>query len=421
MPNIYIETYGCSNNQAESEIMAGLLKISGFEIVKNIENSDLIILNSCWVKHVTELKLLSRLKQIQDNYPDKKIIVGGCAPEIGYNKIIDTAPNASIISTNQIKKIVSVARRTLNGERVEYIGKKKEVKLSLPRIRRNPIVAIVPILSGCKGECSYCCVKNAKGELFTYPEEMILEEVKNSVKGGCKEIWITSQDNAAYDNLPELLDKITSLKGNFFVRIGMMNPDNVKPILKDLIKSYRDKKIYKFLHLPVQSGDNQLLKEMKREYSVNDFKEIVKEFRNNFNLQLWTDVIVGFPRETQEQFENTIKLLNEIKPDWTNISKYGARQYTLASQLKPLKSEIVKQRSKQASELVGRLSLEKNKQWLDWSGYVLISEKTRNGFIGRNYAYKPVLTKGRLGENLKVKITDALITCLIGKPLYAES
>jgi len=428
MSNIYIETYGCSVSQAESEIMAGLLEQAGFNIIKNEKYADLIMIVTCYVKSPTEQRILFRIKQLKESYPNKKLIIAGCMPEGIYKKLVDIAPKAGLVSTHHVKKIAQAVKKTLEGKRVEYLGKSEEVKLCLPRIRRNPVIDIVPISSGCDSSCSYCCVRFAKGNLFSYPKQMITKEIENSVRQGCKEIWITSQDNASYVyngiKLPELLNEVSKIPGKFFTRIGMMNPNNVKNILSDLISAYRNEKIYKFLHLPVQSGDNEILKSMNRNYKVEDFEKIVKAFEENFKLQLWTDIIVGYPGETKEQFEKTIKLIKKIKPDWVNVSKFGARPATEAAKLKPLSSHIIKERSKTASELVEKISLEKNKKWIGWEGKILIIERGKkpSQWIGRNFAYKSVIVNENnisLGSILKVKIINALSSGLLGQPLYA--
>jgi len=429
MPNVFIQTYGCSENFGESEIMAGLLTKSGFDIVKNIENADVIILNTCYVKSPTEQKILFRIKDVQEKYPDKKLIIAGCMVEAAYRKVLDIAPEASLISTHYMTDVSRTAKKTLEGKKVELIGKKKEVKLCLPKIRKNPIIDIVPISSGCTGYCTYCSVKLAKGDLFSYPEDKILKEIEIATKQGCKEIWLTAQDTAAYGmdddkGLPELLKSISKIPGNFSVRVGMMNPKNVKDILPDLISAYRNKKIYRFLHLPVQSGDNEILRSMNRGYKVEDFENIVKAFEENFKFQLWTDVIVGYSDETQEQFEKTIKLIEKIRPDWVNISKFGIRPGTEAAKLKPLSSHIIKKRSKIASELVRKISLEKNKEWIGWEGKILITERGKipGQWIGRNFAYKPVIVNEKnilLGDILKIKVINALSSGLLGQPLYA--
>jgi len=412
MPNVYIKTYGCSANQSESEIMAGLLEKANYTVVGNVNNADLIIVNTCWVKQVSEQKIIFYLKDIQNKHPDKKIIVTGCAPEAAYKKIVDTSPNASLVSTHHVTKIAQAVQKTLEGKRVEFLGESKEIKLCLPKIRKNPVINIVEISRGCNGNCTYCATKLAKGRIFSFPKEKIIEEIKNSINQGCKELWLTAQDTACYGfdengvRLPELIKEITKISGNFFVRSGMMNPNNVLPILSELLSAYRNEKIYKFLHLPVQSGDNEILGKMNRSYRVEDFEKIVKNFEENFKFQLWTDVIVGYPNETKEQFERTIELINRIKPDWVNVSKFGARAETEAAKLKPLPSDVVKERSRIASEVVRKISLEKNKEWIGWTGKILISEKGKKAgqWIGRNFAYKPILIERK--ENLSGKFTE---------------
>ncbi len=411
---IYIETYGCSANQADSEIMAGLLERAGHELVGS-DNADIVIINSCIVKEPTEHRFLFRLKQVQN-----RLIIAGCGPEGIYEKIAEVAPTASLVSTHHITEIAQVVEEVLRGNRVELLGKSKGIKLCLPRMRRNPVVGIVPIASGCNSLCSYCCVRLVKGELFSYPKEKIIEEVSSAVRHGCREIWITSQDNSCYGfdteggNLPELLNSVSQIDGKFLVRIGMMNPKNVTKILPELIESYKSEKIYKFLHLPVQSGSNDVLKKMNRGYTVEDFKKIVSAFRREIpRLQLWTDVIVGFPDESEADFLATTELLKEIQPDFVNISKYGVRENTMSAKMKQVPTEIKKQRSRAITELVKGISLEKNKEWLGWEGDVLITEHKENGQLGRNFAYKPIIVNSNeVGKFVKAKIVD---TNLVGE------
>ena len=410
--NIYIETYGCSVSLSESEIITGLLEQAGFNVVRNEKIADLIIVVTCYVKTPTEQRILFRLKELQEKYPDKKLIISGCMPEGIYRKLVDIAPDASLVSTHHITKIVKSVKKTLEGKRVEFLGESDEVKLCLPKIRKNSLIGIVPISSGCNSNCSYCCVRIAKGKLFPYPKNEIIKEVSNAINQGCKEIWITSQDNASYKGLPELMNEISRVPGNFFVRIGMMNPNNVLSMLPDLIKAYKNYKVYNFLHLPVQSGDNEILRRMNRVYNIGDFEKIVKEFEENLNYQLWTDVIVGFPGETEEQFNNTLELIKRVKPDWVNISKYGARPDTPASKLKQLNPKVMNKRSLILSNLVREISLEKNKKWIGWKGKILISKrgKKENQWFGRNFAYKPILIEEKnkvLGKFLDVKVKGA--------------
>ncbi len=324
-------------------------------------------------------------------------------PTVESELIKKLRPDASLVGVHHIKDILKAVNK-----HTKLITRKKEVKLCLPKIRKNKIISIVQISEGCKGNCTYCIVKLVKGELHPYPANKILEEIKASIKDGCKEIWLTSQDSAAYPNLPKLLNKITKLKGDFKLRLGMSNPNNVLPILDKLIKVYSSDKIFKFLHIPVQSGNNKVLKAMNRYYTVNDFKKIIKEFRKAFpRITISTDIICGFPTETEEQFNDSLKLIKEIKPDVLNISRFWPRPGTKAEKMPQIPSWITKERSKKLTKLFNKIALENNKKWINWQGKILIDEKGKNNtWIGRNLYYKPVIVKGnyKLGQEINVKI-----------------
>ena len=191
---------------------------------------------------------------------------------------------------------------------------------------------------------------------------------------------------------------------------------HVKNIVNELIESYKSEKIFKFLHLPVQSGSDHVLKMMNRGYSVKDFKNVVKNFRKKFPLlTLSTDVIVGFPEESNEDFQKTIDLMKEVKPDIVNVSKFGARPKTKAAKMKQLSRKIINERAKKIVEVIEKMKLENNKKWLNWKGEILIDEKgKKGGMIGRNFTYKPILTEGKLGSFHKVKINKVHPTFLVG-------
>jgi len=421
---VYIETYGCASSQNDSEIMAGLLS-EKFEIVNDIEQANVVIINTCTVKRTTENKLRFRIKEVSEKYPEKKLVIAGCMPEAQPNLVKELAPDASLLSTNRIKEIVSVVEKTLKNEKCELLGKVKHEKTNLPKIRKNPVVDIIEICSGCDYACTYCITKLAKGSTFSYSSETILRQMRCSLASGVKEFWITGQDISAYNyngmKLPDLLEFIEKhLHGKYFIRLGMMHPSNVKSMLRELIGAYKSDHIFKFLHLPVQSGSNTILEKMKRDYTVSEFKKIVSSFRKSIpEITVWTDVIVGFPEETEEDFKKTLKLIEDIKPDFVNVSRYSVRPGTVAARMKQLPTEILKERSRKASEIVNKISLEKNQEWIGWEGEVLIDEFNENKrtWIGRNFAYKPVVldSKLKLGDIVKVKIVSAERTHLLGE------
>lgn len=413
---IYIETYGCSSSKSDSEIMAGLLS-RNFKIADKIERADIVIINTCIVKTRTENKMTTRIRNIQEKYPKKKLIIAGCMPEAEYELVKRIAPSASLISTNMINEIEKVVRKTVKGERIELIGKEKSSKVRLPKMRKNPVIDIVEICSGCNHNCSYCITKFAKGSLCSYSNAEIIREIKTAYENGCKEFWITGQDVAAYNysakKLPSLLKEIIDkVDGNYFLRLGMMNPASVLPILNELIEVYKDRHIFKFLHLPVQSGSNKILKGMKRDYSASDFRKIISKFRKAIpEITIWTDIIVGFPDENEEDFQKILSLIKNTKPDFVNVSRFGARPNTMAAKMKQLPVVARRERSKIVSKLVDKISLEKNRKWLNWSGPVLIDEYNshKKTWIARNYAYKPIAVSGNFisGQLADVKVIKA--------------
>src|SRR3989338_8391329 len=280
MPNIHFITQGCSSNLRESEIMMGLLDNSGYNIVNDENQADVNIVNICTVKgDTTALREIRRLKKLN---PDKKLIVAGCITESIVPKIKNIDEEASFVNTHNLGKISSVVESSLNGTVLELLDKKYESKVNLPSIKKNPIIGIVPILNGCNYFCTFCSTKLVKGKLFSYPMDAIRQDVKSHLKAGCKEIWITSNDTGAYmieqggkQKLVELLEQILSVPIDFKLRLGMMNPGNSITILDELIEIYKHPKMFKFLHIPIQSGNNEILKLMNRKYTIEDFVQVV--------------------------------------------------------------------------------------------------------------------------------------------------
>ncbi len=423
MKKIYIETYGCSSNQMDSQIMRSLLS-KEYQLVGAADASDLIIINTCTVKQATENKERHRINHLQKM--KKKLVIAGCMPEAARQKVEDIAPHASLISTNHVMDIASVVENTLDNQKTVLLGKDKKPKTLLPKQDVNPAVRILEIQSGCDYFCNFCATKLAKGANYSYPNRDIIKEISLAVKRGIKEFWITGQEIAGYNdgvNLPQLIEKITArVEGNYFLRLGMMHPNSLMPIVDELIEVYKDERVFKFLHLPIQSGSNKILHEMQRKSGVEEFCEIIKRFRKAIpRITVWTDVIVGFPTEDEEDFQSTCDLLNEIKPDYTNVSQYGIRNNTKASKMRQLPTKVKKERTKIISELVNKIHLEQNRKWVGWHGKAIVDEfnPSRDNFVARNISYKPIALQSgsALGDIVDVKIVDARATCLFGVPI----
>ncbi len=422
---VFVRSFGCSANSADSEVLSGCLAQGGFQLTTSEATADVIIYNTCAVKGPTENRIINALKHTPKG---KKLIVAGCLPMISFERLVNEVHFDGAVGPSVGKEIVDVVSRVWRGEKViELVEANAKPKLDLPRIKSNPVISVVPVNYGCLGSCAYCCVVFARGHLRSYNIKEIADRVESDLAAGAKEFWITSQDTACYgrdirSNLAELLEILVGLVGDFRIRVGMMTPNMVTDMQVKLIDAFRSEKVFKFLHLPVQSGDDEILKRMHRFYGSEDFKGIVSTFRNEFpHLTLATDIIVGFPGETVEAFENTIKFLEEMKPDVVNVSKFFARPKTTAAQINDglVERDETKRRSTIAAGLVKQISLECNKRWVGWVGEVLVDEKGKveGSWVGRNLAYKPIVVRSAnnlMGKTLNVKVTEASSTYLEG-------
>jgi threonylcarbamoyladenosine tRNA methylthiotransferase CDKAL1 len=423
--HVFVKNYGCSANLADGEVLAGCLAKAGYTLACSAQEAEVIIYNTCAVKGPTENRAVAALKRAPKG---KKVVVAGCLPLINFERLQREVRFDAAVGPAVGNEIAGVVGRVLAGEKVVALDGALAAKpgLRLPRLRANPVVSVVPVGYGCLGSCAYCCVVSARGRLRSYTISEVVERVKADLAAGVKEFWVTSQDMACYGrdigaNLALLLKALDGLEGAFRVRVGMMNPNLVKTMLAELLEAFGSSKVFKFVHLPVQSGDDTVLRRMRRFYTVQGFREIVDAFRAVFpEVTVATDVICGFPGETREAFENTLKLIGEVKPDIVNVSKFFARPGTAAVEMRDtVKPAEIKRRSAEAAKLVKQVSLERNQRWVGWSGEVLVDEKGKvsGSWVGRNFAYKPVVVKSSknlLGKTLRVKIVKAFSSHLAG-------
>lgn len=413
---VAIETYGCTMNQADSDIMRGL--ISKYFELSDVENADVVVINSCGVIEYTERKIIRRMKELKSL--GKKIVLAGCLSRIS-KEAVELAD--SVVSPDNLDKIVDAIN---SNSKVLFVERRSIDKAKLYdvkcRLRENAI-AIVSISEGCLGSCSFCATRIARGRLKSFSIDAIVNEVKKAVEMGFKEIQLTSQDTGAYGldmgeyKLPELLNRISKIDGDFRVRVGMMNPHHAAKILDDLINSFSNDKIYKFIHVPVQSGDNKVLEHMKRNHTVEDFVEVVDRFRKEFDdVMVSTDIIVGYPTESEESFWKSYELIKNVKPDIVNITRFSPRPNTPASKLRDIPGWIKKERSRILTKLCREIGYENNKKFIGKRFRVLITKHGKNGtMLSRTNSYRPVVTTGELGRFKDVEIIDCTFNYLISK------
>ncbi len=435
MAKIFFKTYGCSLNSADSDAMAFELIKGKHEIVSSEELADLVIVNSCAVKKPTETKILKYLRELKAK--GKKAIVAGCLAKAMPEKL--TGLSLALSSLSSIRKVIEAcltdsakATKQLRPadapekeKKQNALEKKQKALAFLTELnsRERPLrqlpgkskaVEIIPICSGCLGSCSYCIVKNARGKLFSYSISSICKKAEMAVKNGKKELWITAQDTGCYgldigSNIVELLKRLLKIKGSFRIRLGMMRPDYTARFKKGLLEALKSRKLFCFLHLPIQSGSNSILKKMRRSYTIEEALDVAAYLRNGLKkrLTIATDVICGFPGETEKDFEKTINALKALQPDIVNISRFWPRKGTEAASMRLLPGALTKERSRRLTKLFSSQSLRQNRKWLGWKGTIVINGNgTNNSSIGRNYAYKQVVVHGsyKPGQKLYIKV-----------------
>jgi len=419
MARIWIESYGCSASLADSEMISGLVANGGHTLADGSSDADLSVVVTCSVKDATANKMIHRIKTLGS----KPMVVAGCLPKAEPATVEKFSAGASMMGPNSIGKTLEVVNTALRGKRLVMLEDTDVSKVGLPKIRLNPVVGVVEIASGCMSECTFCQTKLSKGDLRSYRLGDIVRQVRHEVGDGCKEIWLTSTDNGCYGfdigtDLPELVNSVAGIRGDFMIRVGMMNPMYLPRIKSALVDSYAGGKVYKFIHVPVQAGSDRVLHEMKRGHTTGTFRDVVAAVRGGFpRFTVSTDIIVGFPSETRRDFEDTLKLLEDTRPDIVNLSRYSQRPGTEAAKWEQIDAGEVKRRSRIATDLISRISLENNRKWIGWRGRVLFNEKTDGRIKGRNLAYKPIFADGtvEIGQTRTVEIVDATTHSLIGE------
>ncbi len=417
-------------NKADSERIASLLENNGYKPSLNKKDANLIIINMCSVRQSAVDRVYGKIKDFNELKRKKKnlkTVLTGCILKEDKKKFVEKFD--LVLSIKDLPKWPKTFSRFFQGR--EKVDMKKKNYLDIRPKYGNKFSAFVPISSGCNNACTYCAVPFTRGHLICRDYKKILKEVKVAIQKGFKEIWLLGQNVNDYKsniksenqspkeiNFAKLLKIINDIKGNFWIRFTSPNPADFS---NELIKTMKKcKKITPYLNLPLQSGDDKILKKMNRRYTVEKYKNLVKNIRKEIpNISLSTDIIVGFPGETKKQFENTVKLMKKIKFDMAYIAKYSPRPGTIAARLKDNVSQKEKnRREKIINTLLEKTALENNEKYIGRRINVL-PNKYKNGFLtGKSLHYKTVKFKGKknlIGKLVKVKIVNALPWGLKGK------
>ena len=404
----YIETYGCTANQGNSQDLARALEDMG-HIPSSLKEADAVIVNTCAVTEKTERKVVRRLGLLQG----ERLIVAGC---------LSVAVPESIRAISCRKRLGLLNRSSAAGISDLFNDNELPPGTSPDALPHDTsqlaadLCAVVNISEGCNGSCSYCIVTKARGRLKSRQVEDIVSEVEKLVTLGTAEVQISAQDTAAYGsdigtNLGQLLERLVRIPGDFRLRVGMMNPNSASLIRDLLLRAYQSPKIYSFLHIPVQSGSDEILRNMGRRYSAASFLELVCAFRYAIpDITIITDVIVGFPGETDEDFIETMHLIKRLQPDKVNITRFSARPGTAAARLYDMPDRIKKDRSREMTGLWKEIAAERNQPYVGQILPARITERGRDGTMkARAENYLGIVVKGRpkLGSVVLVQVTHS--------------
>ena len=367
---VFIETYGCRYNFGDTAKLTEVLRHHGCTFVDAPEDADAVIVNTCTVVGSTERRMLRRLSCLSD----RPLFVTGCMPTVQKEAILAVC-NPVIISPECIQDWY----RDVGTVTTENVG-------------------IVQIAQGCNGTCTYCLTRFARGPLKSFLKEEILRQVHVFADGGTAEIQLTAQDASSYgrdtgQSLASLLEDIDRIPGRYRVRVGMMNPATVMGDLDRIVRAFSSDRVFRFIHLPLQSGSNRVLARMGRQYTVEDFCRIVEAFRARYpDITIATDLIVGFCGETDEDFAASLDLVRRIRPNKVNVTRYSRRPFTPLAQEKDLPDSVKKDWSRLLLSCAEAIYASVNADWLGNEVPFIVTESIRNGSVmARSPSYQGIV------------------------------
>ncbi|MDK1022069.1 MAG: tRNA (N6-isopentenyl adenosine(37)-C2)-methylthiotransferase MiaB, partial [Candidatus Hydrogenedentes bacterium] len=409
MKKAFIQTYGCQMNEHDTHRMIGLLEAEGYEMAPTPEDADLILVNTCSVRHNPENKVwsqLGRLRKLKQERPGLIIGVGGCVAQqegegiLKREKVVDM-----VFGPDNLFNLPEMIARVERGERVlmtKWQRHERRVQNFIPEewVERGHVEgckAYVSITKGCDNFCTFCVVPYTRGREVSREAENILREVRHLVEHGAKEIWLLGQNVNSYrardSGFYELLDAISQVEGLERLRFTSPHPNDWTNALSDLMASR--KTICNQLHLPFQSGSNRVLDIMRRQHTIEEYLEKVRYMRSiNSDLELSTDLIAGFPTESEGDFERTLDLVREVRFSMIFPFKYSPRPKTKAAEMDDnVPREVKEERLKRVIDLQKQIHEEDIRRYVGTEQEVLIDSvglKERDTMSGRTDGFRPV-------------------------------
>lgn len=389
MKHVYIETMGCQMNKSDTERMLGMLSHFDYEETKDPEKADLLMVNTCSIRQLSEDKAFSQLgvwgKWKQDKNPDLKIGMCGCVAQQKARQVFSRAPYVDfVLGTHKIYSLPDVIKRINNGERVceceeTNLPSQNPENYEINRVKSTN--AWINITEGCNNFCTYCIVPYTRGRERSRLPETIIKEVKDALNAGFKEITLLGQNVDSYGKdfkdknyrLADLLRELNSIEGKFRIRFVTSYPTDITDELIETAKELD--KVCEYFHIPMQSGNSEVLKAMNRRYDRETYAKIVKKVRDMIpDVTITSDFIAGFPGETEEQFKDTLTAIDEFELDYCNVAAYSPREKTVAARWvdKFIPEDVKNERFQRLNDKVKENCLKSNLKYVGREMEVLV-------------------------------------------------
>jgi MiaB-like tRNA modifying enzyme len=418
---VYVETYGCAQNQGEGASIARELFARGLGVVGTPASADVAVLVTCGVIGATEARMVRRWESLAAVTP--RLVVTGCLVPLGADRFRGEARSrTTFVPIREQSRLAEILSAEAPSPSLEHPSGAPPI----PSMAEEIVIA-----QGCTSGCSYCFSRLARGSLESVPVEAVVERAQEALGRGVREVRLTGLDTAAWGRdlsgrptLPELVRAVARLEGPFRVRVGMLSPQSLEPILEEHVGALGEPRVFRFLHLPVQSGSDRILSAMHRGHTVEQFRRQVEAARRRLpDLHLATDLIVGYPGETEDDHRASEALLGAVGPETVNVTRFSPRPGTPAARLAPLPPRVAKERSRSLTGLRQRIARERLERWIGREEPALVLEYGPRGTaVARLENYLPVVLGQRpaLGATVDVRIDGARSTYLVGRARAPE-
>ncbi len=433
MEKVYIETYGCQMNFADSEVVGSILRGAGHELADSMDEADFVLINTCAIRDNAEQRVRHRVRELraaQGRNKSLRIGILGCMAERLQSRLMAEEDNVSFVcgpdAYRRLPALLAQVREGQRGTEVELSTTETYADIEPVRLASNGISAYISIMRGCQNYCSYCVVPYTRGRERSRDPQTIVAEARGLFEKGYREVTLLGQNVNSYRlesvGFPELMDMVASISPLLRVRFATSHPKDLSDELLAVMASHEN--ICRCIHLPVQSGSNRMLKAMNRKYTVEWYLDRVESIRRHMpDCSITTDVIAGFCGETLEDHAATLELFRRVRYDYAYMFKYSQREGTYAAKHMPddIADEEKTRRLNEIIALQGQIALENNRKEVGREYEVLVegeSHRSKEQLFGRNSQNKVLVFDRRdavPGTYRKVRVKDCTAATLIGE------